>query len=195
MKAGRINTAYEWWLRVCAERRARNERLWPSWRNQRRRRLLVRAWAACVLIALAFVYVGLSSVVAVFAWLAVELVVLFLYSALKVLTRQVTDVPRRLADERELALRNRYAYTGYLTGSWCLVVMMAALLPGVASDGAHGLDANQLYCLALGLLLLTTGVPTAQLAWTMPDDDPEDLADPEDLKVLTQADQGGQPRG
>ena len=153
--------------------RARTAGVWPSWRTRRRRRPLVVALALTVL----FLAVdGMVDATAAFwlwpvgylAWLAVWLV-------LRVLTAAVADSADATLDERERAIRDRLGYRAFTV----LILVNAAVAAFLLTVSGARLPHLGLHA-ALLLLALTLGVaagPTAALAWTMPDDDPEDLAD------------------
>jgi hypothetical protein len=160
-------------LSVLCQRawRARTAGVWPSWRTRRRRRPLVVALALVVLFLAVDGMVDATPAfwlwpVGYLAWLAVWLV-------LRVLTAAVADSADATLDERERAIRDRLGFRAFT-----VLIMVNTGVAGVLVTGVTmphlGLHAGLL------LLSVTLGVaaaPTAALAWTMPDDDPEDLAD------------------
>lgn len=160
------------WLDMRARRVGYYERLWPNWRNQRRRRLLVTLWLTCVVVCAATGVPMALSAFDLLLWMALLVVTLCCYFAVKVVTSDVAERPRQLLDERELALRGRYSYFGFLVATSSLTITAVTLT--VTPLGRYPLGA---YVIAMPLLLLSIGTPSALLAWQLPDDDPEHIGD------------------
>lgn len=74
-------------------------------------------------------------------------------------------------DERELLLRNRAHYTAFQ--GICLL-MLVDLAYGLYAAGQPD-SGSLLSAMTAALLVLGTSLPALSLAWTLPDDDPEDF--------------------
>ncbi|WP_025354276.1 hypothetical protein [Kutzneria albida] len=165
-----MNRVYERWLDRRASQPAWHEGLFPGWRTRSRRRALVVTWVVGCLVCLAAGPLAATFSELLSYWLAIVAAMCLLHLLLKAVTSDAAERPRQLLDERELALRGRYGYVGFRVACWSLVAV--ALVPTVTPLGHLGFGT---YSLAMPLLLLSTGTPTALLAWHLPDEDPDDV--------------------
>lgn len=153
------------------QRTHRMVRWFPQWRNRRYRRPLV------LTVVLGLVATFLAVILDVptgQAWVLVFLLgVAPWWLLLRVLTAGLAERIAIGLDERERALRDRYAYTGWWLAQVFMLVMFIYWTVAVES--------NALDLQAYGPALLFTtfaiaaAVPTLLLAWNLPDEDPEDL--------------------
>ena len=156
------------------ERSAARYAAWlPGWRNRRVRRRALLAWLAC---AVATLVVGLfagdirSAVFLVWWGLLVITVVLQMLN--KVLTNNIGERTARLLDERELALRGRCGYVGFLVAVWSMVIAAMVLASTPLGSTPFGP-----FVLLVSLIALASNVPTGLLAWQLPDDEPDPIAE------------------
>jgi polyferredoxin len=176
----RLNFAYEWLRRRDALPRVRFSR--------RRRRVLVGAGA--LVLALLFIalpgasfqstlpepaVVGLVLLLVVLAWL-----MLLINGSVGNFAAQ-----RGRLDERERAQRDRATAVSYRLVQAGIVIVTGYAMLG--SSGKVGLpvptNAGQLMMFLLPLYFLALTLPTAVLAWTLPDPDPEPVVDAEPAPV------------
>ena len=147
----------------------------PSWRNRRVRRPIALAWLACGLGSLAispFAGAGPDETSAFGTW-GVLLAVTGLFQLLnKLLTNNIGERTARLLDERELALRGRYGYVGFLVAVWSMVIAAFVLALTPIKDLPYGP-----FVLLISLMALASNVPTGLLAWQLPDDEPDPIAE------------------
>lgn len=153
------------------QRTRRMARRFPGWRNRRHRRPL----AVIVILGL------VATLLAVFLdmpgsewWVPVFLLgVAPWWLLLRVLTAGLAERMALGFDERERALRDRYAYAGWWLAQAFMMVMF------VYWTMAIELDAPDLQARGPALLFtsfaVAAAVPTLRLAWNLPDEDPEDL--------------------
>lgn len=147
----------------------------PGWRNQHRRRLL--AGAVVVMIALMFVTAVTSyfTMMAAVLWLPIVLVFLPTWTCLQIVSGRQSDAPRHALDEREIAERNSARSIGLSVAQTLMLVPIFALLAGVSFDSIdHQALAYSMGGFSLATILLSGCLPAVLLAWTRPDDDPED---------------------
>lgn len=157
-------------MRDDAERlRERAYRSMPSWRTRARRRTLVAlvlaiAVAAVVGVHLApgVIYVPLVGVVAG--------CVPFL--ALRLLTRGVAESADGKLDERDRILRDTAMRRSFVV----LMYGVGALLAYVVVTQGFPHLADRLIGLLITAAWAGSIAPTLALAWSLPDDDPDDLA-------------------
>jgi hypothetical protein len=158
--------------RLCGRTaRVRTAGRWPRWRTRRRRRLVVAALAVTVLFMVVDGQVDVP--LAFWLWPVGYLAWVAWWLVLRALTSAVADSSAAVLDERERAIRDRLGYRAFTVLILVNAAVAGFLFTGVRMPhlGAHvGL-------LLLSLTLGAAAVPTGTLAWTMPDDDPEDLAD------------------
>lgn len=147
----------------------------PGWRTRHRRRLL--AGSVVALIAAMFVI----SVVCYFvpivaiAWLPVVFVFLPTWTCLQIVSGRQSDAPRHALDEREIAERNSARSIGLSVAQTLLLLPIFVLLWGAAFDSLdHQALAYSAGGFALASILFSGCLPAVLLAWSRPDDDPED---------------------
>ncbi|HEY0501235.1 MAG TPA: hypothetical protein VGD48_36200 [Kutzneria sp.] len=90
----------------------------------------------------------------------------------KVLTNNVGVHPARLLDERELALRGRGGYVGFLVAVWGMVIVAVLLALSPLKQLPFGP-----FVVIMSLAVLASGTPNALLAWQLPDDEPDPIAE------------------
>jgi hypothetical protein len=147
----------------------------PGWRNRRRRRIL--AAAVAVLIGLMFVTAVASYFTqwAALVWLPVTLAFLPTWTTLQIVSGRQSDAPRHALDEREIAERNSARSIGLSVAQGLLLFPIFTLLWGASIDSIdHSALAYSAGGFALASILLSGCLPAMLLAWTRPDDDPED---------------------
>ncbi|UYP19722.1 hypothetical protein OED52_03960 [Rhodococcus sp. Z13] len=147
----------------------------PGWRTQHRRRIL--AGSVITLLAAMFV-VAIASYFtkwAVIAWLPVTLIFLPTWTCLQIVTGRQSDAPRHALDEREIAERNSARSIGMSVAQTLLLIPVFALIFGATLDSLdHRALAYSMGGFALAALLFSGCLPAVLLAWTRPDDDPEE---------------------
>ncbi|MFX1756382.1 hypothetical protein [Rhodococcus sp. As11] len=148
----------------------------PNWRTRRRRRIL--AGAVVALIALMFVTAIASyfTMWAAIVWLPVALIFLPTWTCLQIVSGRQSDAPRHALDEREIAERNSARSIGLSVAQGLLMLPIFALLwsASIASIDHRAL-AYSAGGFALASILFSGCLPAVLLAWTRPDDDPEDV--------------------
>ncbi|MDR7301468.1 hypothetical protein [Haloactinomyces albus] len=156
------------------ERRRRQlmGRALPNWRVRSRRRVLALLWLFGPL-SLITMTLALEWGNPVLPWIYTPILVSWfpLGMILRVLTAASIDSSDSVLDERERQVRDsltRVAFTVLLVCNFLLVVYLGQPDPGP-------LLVSKATVLLICSILLSTSVPTALLAWRMPDDDPEDF--------------------
>jgi len=148
----------------------------PNWRTRHRRRIL--AGAVVTLIALMFVtaIASYSTRWAAIAWMPVTLLFLPTWTCLQIVSGRQSDAPRHALDEREIAERNSARSIGLSVAQGLLMLPIFALLWSASLDSIdHRALAYSAGGFALASILFSGCLPAVLLAWTRPDDDPEDL--------------------
>ncbi|WP_016694982.1 hypothetical protein [Rhodococcus rhodochrous] len=148
----------------------------PDWRTRHRRRIL--AVAVTVLIALMFAIAITSyfTMAAAVVWLPVALIFLPTWTCLQIVSGRQSDAPRHALDEREITERNSARSIGLSVAQALLLVPIFVLLFGASIDSLdHQALAYSMGGFALASILFSGCLPAVLLAWTRPDDDPEDL--------------------
>lgn len=173
-----MNTLHRAWDRAQQrgeQRRRRMARQLPRWRTRARRRTLVVTW---LLIPLVMIVMSVA-----LSWTHVYMAMVFLavlaswypfWLVLRVLTTASAEAVAACLDERERAVRNKLGYVAFnvlITANMLIVFYISA------NDGDPIIGVRIMFLL-VSCVLLSVSVPTALLAWRMPDDDPEDLDDP-----------------
>ncbi len=172
-------------------RDALHERRWDPVRSRRARLALVAIGAVLVLLAVpAFL---LSSAVGIAAAVGLAACWYLLRRSL----RELGDLPERVLDERQVALRNRAyriawkAFMGFFT---LLLALTAGMLYGISTsvgDGeglgpADGVALSLAIDVGFGIVVAFAGIvsllPYAVLAWLEPGESPE--RERPDLRVL-----------
>ena len=147
----------------------------PAWRNRRTRRRLLAVWLVCAIATLVVgLFAGDFRTTVFFVWWGLFGITVVLQMLNKVLTNNIGERTARLLDERELALRGRSSYVGFLVAVWSMVIaaMVLALTP--IKDLQFGP-----FVLLVSLVAVVGNVPTALLAWQLPDDEPDPIAEGE----------------
>ena len=146
---------------------------WLSgWRNQRSRRIAVGAWLACVIVLLALSPIAGAPTTAFTVWITVVAITVALQTVHKVLTNNMGERTARLLDERELALRGRCSYVGFLVAVWSMVIAGMVLTLTPLGNLPYGP-----FVVLMSLVMLASSTPTALLGWQLPDDEPDPIAE------------------
>ncbi|MGB2923324.1 MAG: hypothetical protein WA944_17840 [Mycobacterium sp.] len=145
----------------------------PSWRTQRRRRILV------VGLAVTFASMAVVSVMCAFGiewapllWLPACLVFFPLFLMLQIVSGRQGDAPDAALDEYELAQRNSARSIGLtVTQNLMLLPFFYLIFGAVRTEGT---DTDMAYAgglMALTVLLIGGCLPAMILGWTRPDPD------------------------
>ncbi|AOS65795.1 hypothetical protein [Actinoalloteichus hymeniacidonis] len=152
----------------------RLHRALPHWRDRRHRRPLVVTCAITVLVSTAMaIAVGPAPSAAYLIWLAITLVWVWQWIVLRLITSGISESSTLVLDERETALRDRATRYGFLAA----MMLNGALTGALGARGFEPVGAVQLSLIIASATLICGTVPVGFLAWTLPDDDPEDLLD------------------
>jgi peptidoglycan/LPS O-acetylase OafA/YrhL len=144
----------------------------PRWRNRRVRRPLALTWLVCAVAAVAITPIGGASAAGLGGWATLVAITVMLQSLIKVLTDNIGERTARLLDERELALRGRCSYVGYLVAVWSMVIAAFVLALTPLRESPHGP-----FVLLISLVALASNTPSALLCWQLPDDEPDPIAE------------------
>ncbi|AOW93353.1 hypothetical protein BFN03_13740 [Rhodococcus sp. WMMA185] len=157
-------------------RNERHYRTWlPGWRTRTRRRIVVTALVATLLLMTAAGMVCHFDITGGgLLWLAGCLLFIPLWTTLQIVSGRLGDAPRDALDEWEIQQRNSARSIG-LTVTQVLTSIPALYLVLGIKDGDQY---NVAY--AAGLLVLTAVIiggclPAMILGWTQPDPEPDDL--------------------
>ncbi|MFC0438532.1 hypothetical protein [Kutzneria buriramensis] len=158
------------------ERNAARYSSWlPGWRNRRIRRRAMVAWLVSAVATLVVgLYAGDFRTMTFFVWWGLLMITVVLQMLNKVLTNNIGERTARLLDERELALRGRCGYVGFLVAVWSMVIAAMVLASTPISSTRFGP-----FVLLISLIALVGNVPSALLAWQLPDDEPDPIAEGE----------------
>lgn len=150
-------------------------KLLPSWRSQRRRRIVVVAVAltitamAAISVLCAFGFRG-----AALAWLPAAAVFTPLWLILQVVSGRQGDAPLGVLDEFEIAQRNNARSIGLtLTQNLMLLPIFYLIIGAVSTEFGDGNIAYAGGLMTLTVLLIGGCAPAMILAWTRTDPDPE----------------------
>ena len=162
-------------LQRHGEREAALARTMPGWRTRRHRRALIGVLAAASLPLIAGSLMLGSVSIWTFLWLwAVGFVVyLTAFTMLRILTGKVVIGFTSQLDERERELRHHATYRGFQVNIALLVGVL--ILTRIVANGPGG--EQSAYTLMSVVLMLSCSTPTIFLGWTLPDDDPDDIAE------------------
>ena len=145
----------------------------PGWRNRRTRRRTVVTWLAFAVATVVFSpFAGTFETPVFVVWWGLLVVTVVLQMLNKVLTNNIGERTARLLDERELALRGRSGYVGFLVAVWSMVIAAVVLTLPPLRNTPYGP-----FVLITSLLALVSNVPTALLCWRLPDDEPDPIAE------------------
>ncbi len=160
-----------------AERFRKHERTYahslPTWRTQRRRRMLVRG------LAITFAFMFVVSLLCAFGvdwapllWLPACLVFFPMWLTLQIVSGRQGDAPDATLDEYELSQRNNARSIGLtITQNLMLIPIFYLIFGSVITGGA---DTDMAYAgglMALTVLLIGGCTPAMILGWTRPDPD------------------------
>ena len=160
-----------------AERFRKHERTYahslPTWRTQRRRRMLVRG------LAITFAFMFVVSLLCAFGvdwapllWLPACLVFFPMWLTLQIVSGRQGDAPDATLDEYELSQRNNARSIGLtITQNLMLIPIFYLIFGSVLTGGA---DTDMAYAgglMALTVLLIGGCTPAMILGWTRPDPD------------------------
>ena len=160
-----------------AERFRKHERTYahslPTWRTQRRRRMLVRG------LAITFAFMFVVSLLCAFGvdwapllWLPACLVFFPMWLTLQIVSGRQGDAPDATLDEYELSQRNNARSIGLtITQNLMLIPLFYLIFGSVITGGA---DTDMAYAgglMALTVLLIGGCTPAMILGWTRPDPD------------------------
>ncbi|AYA25295.1 hypothetical protein SAMN02745947_02726 [Rhodococcus rhodochrous J3] len=148
----------------------------PNWRTRRRRRILAVAVVALIALMFAVAIASYFTMAAAIVWLPAALIFLPAWTCLQIVSGRQSDAPRHALDEREIAERNSARSIGLSVAQALLLIPIFTLLFGASIDSLdHQALAYSMGGLALASILFSGCLPAVLLAWTRPDDDPEDL--------------------
>ncbi|MFC4945710.1 hypothetical protein [Pseudonocardia sp. GCM10023141] len=157
-------------LRSEMERtRAKAFRAAPTWRTRIRRRLLAGVVLAIIVASVVLLHLLPGAFLPIALLFVVGCVALV---GLRLLTRGVAEGLDAQLDERDRALRDRAVRTSHLL----TIGGVAALTLYVAITQGRPDLAERTMSMLVTLAWSAVFAPTLVLAWTLPDDDPEDLA-------------------
>ncbi|MEV1134391.1 hypothetical protein ACIBED_12500 [Rhodococcus coprophilus] len=147
----------------------------PGWRTQHRRRILagtvIALISAMFVISVATYFFPAVALV----WLLVVFAFLPAWTCLQIVSGRQSDAPRHALDEREIAERNSARSIGLSVAQSLLIVPIFALLWSPPFDFIdHRALCYSAGGFALAAILFSGCLPAVLLAWTRPDDDPED---------------------
>ncbi|MBP2474399.1 Ca2+/Na+ antiporter [Crossiella equi] len=162
----------EWFSRYEQRRAEKFSRRLPAWRTRRHRRPLAVAFAAIPVVLVVLVLAARKdSLWFVLAWTTCYLSWVVVWWLVRVLTNTLAETMTGPLDERQRELRDTATFGGFHFGVTCLIPVMAYLFLA-----QHDPDAAFNGGLLVGIaIVLVGGSPSALLAWTLPDDDPQDL--------------------
>lgn len=145
----------------------------PSWRSQRRRRMLV------IGLAVTFAFMAAVGVVCAFGvewapllWIPAVVVFLPLWTTLQIVSGRQGDAPLDTLDEFEVAQRNSARSIGFTVTQYLMLLPIFYLI--IASVQAEDTTTNIAYAgglMALTALLIGGCLPAMILAWVRPDPD------------------------
>ncbi|HTI26664.1 MAG TPA: hypothetical protein VL652_37110 [Kutzneria sp.] len=144
----------------------------PGWRNRRSRRMAVSAWLACTLALIALSPFAAAAAPLFPVWLGLFAITTVLQMVNKALTNNIGERSARLLDERELALRGRCGYVGFLVAVWSMVIAGMVLTLTPLKNLQYGP-----FVVLMSLVMLASSTPTALLGWQLPDDEPDPIAE------------------
>lgn len=169
---GQLRQAWDEARERGEQRRHRMARRLPRWRTRPRRRALVALWLP---IPLTLIVLSLTldwdNPVTSLTYLAVLAVWYPFWLILRVLTTASAEAIVAVLDEREVEVRNRLSFVALSVLSLGNFLVVFYLI----FNQNDPLIAVRTAFLLVAFIMLATSVPTALLAWRMPDDDPEDL--------------------
>lgn len=175
-----MKSVREWWATswdTAQERAAgwecNNAQRLPKWRTRRRRKALalVLGFGGLLMVAGAAVISEADAVPFFVLWGAGFLIGGVAMYMLRVVNGKMSSSITSTLDERERSVRNKVYFTGYqvLVAFMLIAMFYMLVIAGQAESGYRG-------AMMLSVLLVCgICVPSVLLAWTLPDDDPEDL--------------------
>ena len=175
-----MNSARTWWMksweeskRKVEERERRNARLLPTWRTQKRRRLLVKITIVGFLLLIAGAAIVSQERIWIFTglWPAGFLIGGTAFMMLRTLVGGMSTAFSSNLDEREREWRNRVSYAGFQIFTTLMILALIYL----AFGSKLGLPTDNGVIVLATLITIGTATPTLVLGWTLPDDDPDDF--------------------
>lgn len=146
----------------------------PTWRTQRRRRILGVSVVAVLFTLLVISILSLFWQWAPLAWLPATVAFLILWTMLQTVSGRHSDAPAGALDEWEVQQRNEARSIGLtVTQGLVLVAVMVSIFLSTWIENDHLAYAGALWTLTA--LLAGICSPALILAWITPDPDPEDL--------------------
>jgi peptidoglycan/LPS O-acetylase OafA/YrhL len=144
----------------------------PRWRNRRTRRLTVVVWLVCTVAMLALSPFAGAPTLVFTVWMSLFAITTLLQMVNKALTNNIGERAARLLDERELALRGRSSYVGFLIAVWGMVIVAVLLALTPLKELPFGP-----FVVIMSLAMLASGTPNALLCWQLADDEPDPIAE------------------
>jgi TctA family transporter len=144
----------------------------PGWRNRRSRRTAVLAWLACTVGLVALSPFAAEPTPLLPVWMGLFAITTVLQMVNKALTNNIGERSARLLDERELALRGRCGYVGFLVAVWSMVIAGMVLTLTPLKNLPYGP-----FVVLMSLVMVASSTPTAVLGWQLPDDEPDLIAE------------------
>ncbi|SHH00723.1 hypothetical protein [Streptoalloteichus hindustanus] len=178
-----------------AEAVARRERrMLPRWRTRARRRLLAAGVTGSGLAMVAVgwhVYAGGDlNLVQAAPYLGALVAFAAATFVLRVVTSSVGERHASLLDERELALRGRYAFVSFQLAMAVLGLVFLVVVVRVETPDLGW----RLMGVLPPVIGLTGSLPTLLAAWNLPDDEPEDWGATADVPAVVCEERGGDVR-
>lgn len=173
--AADILTRYQTFrTRRFLENDAKTRNWLPTWRTQRRRRILGVAVFAVLFALLVISILSLFWQYAPIAWLPATAAFLVLWTMLQTVSGRHSDAPVGALDEWEVQQRNEARSIGLtVTQGLVLVAVMVSIFLSIWIENDRLAYAGALWTLTA--LLAGICSPALILAWITPDPDPEDL--------------------
>ncbi|WP_410600250.1 hypothetical protein [Amycolatopsis sp. lyj-90] len=178
-KRGRLAAYWERQLERLEEVERKRALRLPGWRTRKRRRTLSVLVVAgdLLLISGAVFFKTAPDLVFLVGWFGGSLLAGGAHYLLRILTGKMSGGFSTRLDEREREWRHRATFVSYqvLVALMVVAVFYALIVSGTEDGGGRGA--------MMGAALLVTGTTLAAviLGWSLPDDDPEDFQDFEEV--------------
>lgn len=173
----RFSKTYDRYVERIREQELRNARRLPTWRTRQRRRTLtvITLLGSAAMIAGAVIIRADSRWGFLAVWGSGFAVGGLAWMLLRVLTGRMTSTLSVLLDEREREWRHRVTYVGFQVSICLMLITMFYTI--LISNGPDSTLRAAMMMNAMACLAAT--VPTLVVAWTLPDDDPDDFDEEE----------------